>query len=189
MTIPPAPRLTPDRMSDDQRVLYDLITAGPRASGPFALTDASGALNGPFNAMLLMPGLGTALQELGQAIRYRGSLDDRCREIAILCVARVWDSAFERYAHEAVGARIGLTEDELQALRDGVLTPFAGHELAVAKFASMVATRRDLNPDELNDAFAALGAETVFELTTLVGYYATLALQLKVFGDEVPDQP
>ena len=37
-------------------------------------------------------------------------------EIAILVVAEHWDRAFERYAHEAVGAEAGLTADELTAL-------------------------------------------------------------------------
>ena len=188
MSTNPVPRLIPEELTADQRRLYDVIAGGARASGPFALTDAAGALNGPFNAMLLLPGLGTALQELGQAIRYRGTLNDRCREIAILSVARVWDSAFERYAHEAVGARVGLTETEMAALRRGLLDPFTGLELAVARFATLFACSREPEAGELDEALATLGAERLFELTTLVGYYATLALQLKVFGDEVPEE-
>ena len=41
--------------------------------------------------------------------------------------------------------------------------------------------RADLDDEEYADAVAALGERAVFELTTLVGYYATLALQLRVF--------
>ncbi len=62
---------------------------------------------------------------MGAAIRYRGALTDRSREIAILLVAARWDSAFEREAHEAVGAAAGLTDAELAALRDGQITAFA----------------------------------------------------------------
>jgi 4-carboxymuconolactone decarboxylase len=179
-------RLRPEQLTAEQRALYDAIVAGPRASGPFALTDAEGVLTGPFNAMLLLPALGTALQELGQALRYRGTLDDRCREIAILTVARVWDSKFERYAHEAVGARIGLTPQELAALRTGDLDAFSGTEREVVHYVSMFADDRRLDEADRQRALGTFGAERLFELTTLVGYYATLALQLKVFGDEVP---
>jgi 4-carboxymuconolactone decarboxylase len=39
----------------------------------------------------------------------------------------------------------------------------------------------DLDDGQYAEAVAALGEAGVFELTTLVGYYATLALQLRVF--------
>jgi len=99
------PGLTPDRLDPEQRELYDAIARGPRSRGPqhFPLVDADGALLGPFNAMLLAPGLGAALQEVGAAIRFHGTLDARARELAILVVASRWDSAFERSSHEAVG--------------------------------------------------------------------------------------
>jgi 4-carboxymuconolactone decarboxylase len=99
------PHYRPSELDDAQRDLYDAITGGPRAAKPrpFPLTDAEGRLNGPFNAMLAAPPLGQALQRLGAAVRYETSLSARVREMAILAVAAHWDSAFERYAHEAVG--------------------------------------------------------------------------------------
>ncbi len=39
----------------------------------------------------------------------------------------------------------------------------------------------DLDDDAWASDGAAVGARTVFELTTLVGYYRTLALQLRAF--------
>jgi len=71
--------LTPDTLNKAQAHLYDQIAGGPRAAGPqhFALTAENGALRGPFNAMLLAPKLGTAVQELGSALRYRGALHDQ----------------------------------------------------------------------------------------------------------------
>lgn len=41
---------------------------------------------------------------------------------------------------------------------------------------------RDLDDDRYREAAAVIGADRVFELTTLVGYYSTLALQMRVFG-------
>jgi 4-carboxymuconolactone decarboxylase len=174
--------VAPDSLSGARRELYDAIAGGPRARGPqhFALTRDDGSLRGPFNAFLLAPGLGGALQDVGAAIRYRGALSDRGREIAILLVAAHWDSDFEREAHEAVGAAAGLTGVELAALRAGDIGVFSGDERLVAAVTAELLDG-DL-ADELWDAASvALGAEVVFELTTLVGYYATLALQLRVF--------
>lgn len=177
--LPPFP---PGTLADAQRELYDEITGGPRGRGPqhFALTRADGSLRGPFNAFLLAPELGGALQDVGAAIRYRGALSDRAREIAILLVAARWDSEFEREAHEGVGSAAGLTSVELAALRVGDTTPFAGDE-AVAAAVTQQLLDGDLDDDVWNAASVTLGPEVVFELTVLVGYYGTLALQLRAF--------
>lgn len=174
--------LTRSDLDDAQAALYDRIAGGPRASGPqhFALKDANGALRGPFNAFLLAPLLGDALQELGSTLRYRGSLSDRSREIVILLVARHWHSSFEREAHEAVGRAAGLTEDELQALRHGRLDPFHGDEATIARL-TLALLDGDLGDSGWTDAESSIGAAGVFEVTTLVGYYGMLALQLRVF--------
>jgi|SRR6187431_300870 4-carboxymuconolactone decarboxylase len=172
----------PGALEPAQRELFEAIAGGPRAQGPqhFALTRPDGSLRGPFNAFLLAPELGGALQNLGAAIRYRGELTPRAREIAILLVAAHWDSEFEREAHEAVGAASGLRPDELAALRDGDATAFAGDEGVVAA-ATVQLLAGDLDNELWRVASEAIGAEVVFELTTLVGYYSTLALQLRVF--------
>ncbi|GLW66326.1 carboxymuconolactone decarboxylase [Actinomadura rubrobrunea] len=186
-------RLRPDELDAEQRALYEEIVSGPRGNGPFALTDDAGGLHGPFNAMLLRPTLGHALQGLGAAIRYRGALPARCREIAILVVAAVWDSAFERHAHEAAGRAAGLTDEELRALRDGDDDVFSGvfadeRERVVAVTTRTLAERHDLTDEEYARAVDVLGADGVFELTAIVGYYATLALQLRVFRVPVPGE-
>src|SRR5450631_663108 len=99
------PRLHPPFDNEDRQRLYATITSGPRGGSqqPFALVDDVGALAGPFNAMLLQPGLGAALQALGAAIRYQGTLPARTRELAILVVAGHWASAFEQHAPEPSG--------------------------------------------------------------------------------------
>ncbi|NRQ32006.1 carboxymuconolactone decarboxylase family protein [Nonomuraea sp. NN258] len=128
--------------------------------------------------MLLSPPVGDALQELGAAIRYRSTLTDRCREIAILVVANHCDSAFEREVHEGIGRGLGLTEDQLAALREGgPLDLPDATESAVLRVTRALVARRDLDEQE----YAELAEGVVFELTTLVGYYTTLALQLRVF--------
>jgi 4-carboxymuconolactone decarboxylase len=178
-----APRFRPDELDGERRALYEAIAHGPRSTGPqlFALTDDEGALRGPFNAFLLSPVLGDALQRVGAAVRYRTALADRTREMAILLVAAHHDSAFERAAHEPVGRAAGVTDAEIAALRDG-------HPPAVDdphERACLTITRALLHGDVDDATWSAcvppLDEPTVFELTTLVGYYSTLALQMRVF--------
>lgn len=174
--------LPPGELTPPQTALYDAITGGPRASGPqhFALTAEDGSLRGPFDIMLRSPAIGAAQQELGAAIRYRTGFTDRARELAILLVAAHWDSGFERDAHEAIARAIGFSDVELEAIRARDVTPFADIEGVVGRTV-LALLDGDLSDDGWDAASAALGEAGVFELTALVGYYATLALQLRVF--------
>ena len=183
------PKLEPSSLDGEQRSLYQAIAGGRRAQGPqlFRLTDSAGRLEGPFNAFLLQPRLGSALQALGSSVRYETGLDDRCREIAILVVAAHWQSDFEWYAHEAVGRSAGLGDAELTAIRDGRHDALSGREAVVARTVAALAARGDLDDAEYRDAAGQVGAGGLFELLTLVGYYATLALQLRVFRIPAPD--
>jgi 4-carboxymuconolactone decarboxylase len=183
------PKFEPPALDAEQRALYDAIAGGRRAQGSqlFRLADADGRLEGPFNAFLLQPRLGSALQALGASVRYDTGLDDRCREIAILVVAAHWRSDFEWHAHEAVGRAAGLGDAELAALREGRHAELAGRESVVARTAAALVTRGDLDDAEYGQAVSHLGRAGLFELLTLVGYYATLALQLRVFRVPAPE--
>ena len=136
--------------------------------------------------MLLSPPVGSALQALGSAVRYGSGFGNRDREIAILVVAHAWDCAFEVYAHEAVGRAAGLGDDELAALQAGRYASFGEHEQLVAATTSALVARSNLTDEEFRAARDGLGLPLLFELTTLVGYYATLALQLRVFDVATP---
>jgi 4-carboxymuconolactone decarboxylase len=183
------PVLSSDEMNPEQVSLYREILSGPRGQGPRAVQSSSGAggLAGPFNAMLYAPAVGHALQELGATIRFRTKLAPRIREMAILVVAQAWDSGYERSSHELSGRDAGLTEPEIEALRTGDNPKFADEQEQVA----YVVTRGLTGPADLDDqeyaaAVAALGEEALVELSTLVGYYATLALQLRIFRVPAP---
>ncbi|MFG1942267.1 carboxymuconolactone decarboxylase family protein [Nonomuraea sp. NPDC048826] len=167
--------MPPARLDPAARALYDSINAGPRGA---SMLDEQGALIGPFNAMLLSPALGHPLQELGAAIRYRSSLTDRCRELAILIVAAHWSSAFELDVHTRLATGLGFTEPQLAAVRAGEpLTLDDPEEAAVLRVTRALVSEGDLDDEE----YALLPEPAIFELTTLTGYYATLALQLRVF--------
>lgn len=178
------PKLQPHMLNAGQQQLYAAMTGGPRGGGnqPFRLVDETGALTGPFNAMLLQPAVGQALQALGAALRYQGSLPDRARELAILVVAAHTECEFEQYAHEAAGRRAGLSDADLAAIRAGQEPDLADPaERALVRAAWLLARTGDLTDEQYAAAETELGPAGLFELTTLVGYYATLALQLRVF--------
>jgi 4-carboxymuconolactone decarboxylase len=182
--------LDPATLDADQREVYEAIAGGRRAQGPqlFPLTDEAGRLRGPFNAMLLSPPLGLPLQAVGAAVRYRSELTDRERELAILVVAARWGSAFEWASHLAVGRGAGLVEAEIDAVRAGGDVPLAdAGEAAVVGWVRRLVHDWSADDDAYAAAEAALGLRRAYELSVLVGYYSTLALQLRVFGGERPE--
>jgi 4-carboxymuconolactone decarboxylase len=140
--------------------------------------------------MLYAPPVGQALQELGAAIRFRTRLPPRIREMAILVVAQAWDSEYERSSHEPIGREAGLTDQEIEALRDGADPKFPDEQervaYSVARSLAGTGGRADLDDEEYAAAAAVLGEQALVELSALVGYYATLALQLRIFRVDRP---
>jgi 4-carboxymuconolactone decarboxylase len=182
--------LSSDEMTAEQVDLYRQILAGPRGPGPRPGPHYNGAggLAGPFNAMLYAPAVGHALQELGAAIRFSTKLPPRIREMAILVVAQATGSGYEQASHELIGRDAGLTEPELDALREGENPKFADEQESAAYSAARALTvTGDVDDQEYAAAIAALGEEGLVELSTLVGYYATLALQLRIFRVPAPE--
>ena len=183
--------LSSEEMTSEQLDLYREILGGPRGQGPraVALSSGAGGLAGPFNAMLYAPPVGHALQELGAAIRFRTKLAPRIREMAILVVAQAWDSGYERDSHEPIGREAGLTESEIEALRVGADPGFADKQEQVAYSVVRALTgpaTADLDDQEYDTAVAVLGEQALVELSALVGYYATLALQMRIFRVPAP---
>jgi len=171
-------------LTDEQARIYDAVTGGRRGQGPqfFPLTREDGSLAGPFNAMLLSPDVGMAMQSLGSALRYSTSLTDAAREIAILTVAADLDNAFEWYAHEPIARHCGVSDHVIAAIKLRqppalpVLAEQAAYELAIVLLRSS-----DVTDAEYHAAVGAIGERGVFEVSALVGYYSMLASQLRLF--------
>ena len=193
MTEPTHGRLpwpTRDELDDERRVVYDAIVGGPRAAdattSPIATVD--GRLEGPFNAMLVSPAVGGALQTLGSAIRYATTFADRDRELAILQIAAHHRSQFEWFAHERVARGAGLDEATLGALRAGERpTELSASAAAVWGAVDAILAHGDLDDEQYARLEDALGQVTAVELVVLVGYYQALALLLRTFRIPVPE--
>ena len=177
--------LAPPDLTTEQRELYDLINGGPR--GPVHVLD-DGSLRGPFNAMLHNPTVGRPLQLVGAALRYEGVLTPRSRELAILTVARAYRAEFEWYAHAPIAANLGVPEDAIDAIRRGDQPELEDEvERTVVDLAQLVIDRGDLDDEAWSRATDVLTSEALVELTTLVGYYGILAMQMRLFRVPLPE--
>jgi len=181
--------IDPADLDDAQRAVYDAITGGPRASqaGTVPVTDDAGRLLGPFAVMQLTPEVGNAMQQVGAKIRFAAALTARERELAILNVAGVLRSDFERLAHEPAARAAGLTQAQVNAALTGrVPDGLTGSEALVSRLARVMTAERTLSDEDYEAGLAVLGRERLGDLTWLVGYYSALALSLAVFRPFLP---
>src|SRR5258708_1169911 len=89
--------LSPDEMSPEQRRPADSMLRG-----------AGQWRGGPFSVFLHSPATGDAAQRLGEQVRFRNSLPEKLKELAILVVARHWTAQYEWYAHHRFALAAGL---------------------------------------------------------------------------------
>jgi 4-carboxymuconolactone decarboxylase len=181
------PLLEPDALDATQGELYASIAKGPRATGPFSVVDSAGRLTGPFNALLHAPAIGSAVEQLGAALRFGGELDARTRELVICAVAAHWDSAYERYAHERVARQVGVTDTELERIRQGgVPAGLPTPESSALKLAAALLRDRRVEQQLYDAVVVHHGPHGLVEICAVVGYYQLLAGLLAAADVGVP---
>ncbi|WP_253828464.1 carboxymuconolactone decarboxylase family protein [Prauserella aidingensis] len=171
-------------MTDEQRAVYDAILYGPRARGPqhFELRNLDGTLRGPFGLMVEYPEVGGPLQALGAAVRFRTTLSDREREIAVLTVAYVTGSQFEQAAHEAIGRTCGLGEDIFDALRNNETATLTSREQVVVELTRHLVSSPQPADHAITSAATRLDRQTIYEVAVITGYYRLLAHTMSLLG-------
>lgn len=183
------PWFRPEDLDAEQRAYYDRLLATPRDRSGFV--DDEGRLQGAFNARLLDPPVGTAIQELGAALRFGSKLADRQREIVILTVAESEQCNFEWHGHAEAARRAGLSDDELEALRTGAPAPsLSADEQVVRRVARELLGERDVSDELFAAVMDSIGPVAMFDIVSLVGHYLHTALAIRVWrvplraGDE-----
>lgn len=184
------PIIQPNDFSPAQQRIFDSITGGKRSavSSTGSPLTAEGGLRGPFNALLYSPVIGDAVQRVGEAVRFEGTLPAQLRELAILTVAAEWQANFEWWAHERIAREVGLDGAIIDGVKAGVLPDDAEPEQRmVYAFAREVIEQHHVSDEHYTAAVAMLGQAAVVELVLLMGYYTLIAMTLNVFTVPVPD--
>jgi 4-carboxymuconolactone decarboxylase len=131
----------------------------------------------PFLAMLDVPDLADAIQNVGARIRFSGALDPRLREVAILATAAAFGSGYEWDYHEPIGRNLGLGAGEIAAIRAGGLCGRPADDAIVAVCRAAVRERR-IPEEPLRTLVVLIGRGAASEVVAIAGYYQMLALFL-----------
>ena len=144
----------------------------------------------PLNIVRMFAGAPAALRpltDLGQAILLHGELDPRLRQIAILTVARVTGSSYERAQHEQVSAAVGVSDADIHAANDGDLDALDHEARTVVEFAAAIARDVDAGNERTAAVLDLLGRRQTTELVVCCAYYSAVARIIATCGVELED--
>jgi len=169
--------LESDKLSPEQRRVYDAIAAGPRAG-----------VRGPFLALLHVPELADRIQHLGEHLRYKTSFPPRLSELAILITARHYTCQYEWQAHEPHAQKGGLAPGIIDAIKHRRRPQdMQADEIAVFEFTHELLQRGKVSDAVYERTVTAFGTRGAIELAALIGYYIMIAMTL--LAHEVPLPP
>lgn len=144
----------------------------------------------PLNVVRMLAGAPAALRpltDLGQAILLHSELDPRLRQIAILTVARVSGSDYERAQHENVSRAVGVSDADIEATSAGNLDALDPAARQVARFAEEIARDVEAGEESTAAVLELLGRRQATELVVCCAYYSAVARIIATCGVEVEE--
>jgi 4-carboxymuconolactone decarboxylase len=173
------PPIARERLDEAGQAVYDAV-----------VTDSHSlvGLRGPAGIQLHSPRYYPLQRAVNQFLRFGSGLDRRLSELLILVTAREMESPFEWRAHEIAAAREGLEPEIVDiVLRRKRVRGIGEKEAVLIKLGREAIRRHRVRRSTFAKALELFGAETLVNLTALMGNYASTALLLAVFAQQLPD--
>jgi 4-carboxymuconolactone decarboxylase len=171
------PALSREEMTAEQREMHDCIASSPRAG-----------VRGPYPALLRHPELAKVHEQYGAHVRYKNTLPDPLKEMAILVVARHWNAEYEWYAHRSIAEKVGVAPAVCDAIAHGKApVGLAPDVQAVFDFTSKLLQTREIDDATFDRLKGLFGDKGVLDLIALIGNYITVAMILNVDKHPVPE--
>jgi 4-carboxymuconolactone decarboxylase len=164
--MPRIPPVTRQRVKPELQDIFDQVSSGPGGVG-----------TGPMSILKHSPELARRAIPLFEYVRNESSVPHRLRELAMLVTARAMDCPYIWDRHAPIARQAGLSDALVDALRDKrPLPPLSADETAVLNYSTSLLQHRRVDPKTFQTVLDLLGAQGLVELTTLIGFYAMLAL-------------
>ena len=182
------PLLPPDRLSPEQRKLYDRnLRQIAKGFTAFRTQREDGALLGPWGVFLHEPAVGEAHYDVIDAVTGMKRLSDAAKQVAIIVTGARFGAAYELYAHVATAAEQGMEPAKLATLAAGLrpsnLTP---EEAAAYQVATVLAGGGVMPGATYQAALDVLGQGALNELILWISTYASVSIVLNAY--DVPSE-
>ena len=167
--------LKPDDMNDEQRAVIEASKASGKPYG------------GPFWAYIRNPKLMQSVQNTAEYIA-DSTLSAREQQIVTLTVARFWGAKYPWAAQCRNGLKIGLTQQEIDAINArGALPTDDKRELLAHQIAKELLADKKLSDATYAAAEAAFSTEELVALVARVGAFSMTCCTANAFDITPPD--
>jgi 4-carboxymuconolactone decarboxylase len=171
--LPPIPA---DRMTEAQK----------KVAADFEKTRNS-APTGPFAVMLRVPELMDLSFKWRQHVQARSALSQKQAEFIILLTAREWTQQYEWNAHYPAAIQAGLPAELVTAIAEGRRPERMDEELTILyELCGELQHHHSVSDATYVRALAKFGEPGIVEATSMVGYYAMLAMVMNTARTPVP---
>jgi 4-carboxymuconolactone decarboxylase len=144
-------------------------------------------ISGPNNVLLRSPALAENVMRFNDQLRYNTSVPLRLNELAILLVARNWNSQFEWGLHVPAARKAGLSEAVINDLTEGRRpASMQPDENIVYDFVTELLTNKAVSDEVFAKAKAAFSEQQVVDLIGVTGFYTMLAMVLNTAEIQLP---
>jgi 4-carboxymuconolactone decarboxylase len=130
-----------------------------------------------FRALLNSPKAAGHLTSLGAQLRFHTSMPENLKELAIILVAREWNSDIEWTGHSILAGRAGVRDSSIENIRtwkapDGLTED----EAVIARYVLQALRDKNVSDEVFAAAHKLLGNQGVVDLTLTISYYTAVAL-------------
>ena len=171
------PTATRDQVPENSRAAFDSEVA----------ISKNAMENGPGAGMINSPEMRKRANHLVFYFREESELPKNIQEMVMIMTARAKDCQYIWFAHAARARKEGISDAFVDALRDKKPLPkLEGAEQIVVDYATELFDTNRVSDATFKKAIDHFGALLLTELTTMMGYYAMLALNVNAFDVDVP---
>ena len=172
------PTVTRDQVPEKYREAFDHEVA----------ISQSAMENGPGSVMINSPEMRKRANDLVFYFRQESELPQKIQEMAMILTARHMDCQYIWYAHAARARHEGISNEFVDALRDKKPLPkLPQDEQLVVDYATELFSTNRVRAGTFQAALDHFGAQLLTELTTMMGYYSMLALNVNAFEVDRPE--
>ena len=130
-----------------------------------------------FRALLNSPKAAGHLTSLGAQLRFHTSMPENLKELAIILVAREWNSDIEWTGHSVLAARAGVSDSSVENIRTWKApNGLTDEEAVIARYVHQALRDKGVSDDVFAAAHRMLGDQGVVDLTLTISYYTAVAL-------------
>lgn len=104
------PYVSRDELDTEGQAIYDRIRQDRNAP----------EVGLQFRALMHRPKATGYLTSLGAQLRYQNTMPEELKELAIILVAREWNSGIEWTGHAVLAERTGVSPESIEAIRTGL---------------------------------------------------------------------